>query len=682
MSVLVETTHGNFTIDLLVDECPSASRNFLKLCKIKYFNGVLFYNVQADYVAQTGDPTGTGEGGSSIYGLLQRVRDGGASSAGRYFEPENRPHLKHSEAGTVSMPFPCGSQWLVTTRADCASLDGHAAVFGHVVEGLDSTLLDINGAFCDGAGRPYADIRIRHTYVLVDPFPDPAGLEGLLPPLPIEGEDGDAGSRSPRIARPAGETVPERLSTEEAVTALDTAGEAALAASHAEREARSRAVILEMVGDLPSADAAPPEQVLFVCKLNPVTSEEDLGLIFGRFGEVRGAHVIRDARSGDSLCYGFIEFGDVRSAEAAYAKMDNVLIDDRRIRVDFSQSVSHLWERYRKGGKRQARDAVSLAAGQGRTSGAERPGGARGGPRPPFRPPAPPLHAGTGGVGALGNGGGGLPRQPPPSASSGALAPAGGPKRSRWGPDAGPGQLPIVAGPAALPPQSAAAAVAPPAPSGGASDSDVGSHRRGDERGDRVGSGERGEPHRDRRDDGRDRRRRDRQRNDDRERGDERSDGDDGGGRGDGEMEREHPPHHRRRHHRSHRSHRHRDEDDESDRGDDRRKDAGRSASGDGDRRAQASGRRHGQQADSGASRHGSRHRSRSRSRSRDRDRRRDGGDSASDRRGSRRDRSPSRDPREEGETASSGPRGAKHDRRGRDRDREHRSGRDDRSSH
>lgn len=50
--------------------------------------------------------------------------------------------------------------------------------------------------------------------------------------------------------------------------------------------------------------------------------------------------VIRDKTSGDSLQYAFIEFDDQKSCEDAYFKMANVLIDDRRIHVDFSQSVS------------------------------------------------------------------------------------------------------------------------------------------------------------------------------------------------------------------------------------------------------------------------------------------------------------------------------------------------------
>ena len=102
-----------------------------------------------------------------------------------------------------------------------------------------------------------------------------------------------------------------------------------------------------MIGDLPEADCAPPENVLFVCKLNPVTNDDDLEIIFSRFGKVVQCEVIRDRKSNDSLQYAFVEFEDPKSCENAYFKMDNVLIDDRRIHVDFSQSVS----KYRWKGK-------------------------------------------------------------------------------------------------------------------------------------------------------------------------------------------------------------------------------------------------------------------------------------------------------------------------------------------
>ena len=52
MSVLLITSLGEIVIDLYVDDCPKACTNFIKLCKIKYYNNCLFYNVQKDYLAQ------------------------------------------------------------------------------------------------------------------------------------------------------------------------------------------------------------------------------------------------------------------------------------------------------------------------------------------------------------------------------------------------------------------------------------------------------------------------------------------------------------------------------------------------------------------------------------------------------------------------------------------------------
>ena len=59
MAVLLETSIGDVVIDLHTNECPRTTKNFLKLCKIKYYNNVLFHNVTKDFIVQTGDPTGT-----------------------------------------------------------------------------------------------------------------------------------------------------------------------------------------------------------------------------------------------------------------------------------------------------------------------------------------------------------------------------------------------------------------------------------------------------------------------------------------------------------------------------------------------------------------------------------------------------------------------------------------------
>lgn len=205
----------------------------------------------------------------------------------------------------------CGSQFFVTLADNVDYLDGKHAVFGHVVEGLE--ILDkLNEVFVDQDGRPFKDIRIRHVVILGtgtplptivhvvdgpadDPFPDP---EGLIKP-------------------PSSPTRPSDNSTR---IAEDEDPLATLPEEEAERERRKKAaqasaLTLEMVGDLPFANVRPPENVLFVCKLNPVTRDEDLELIFSRFGVIMSCQVIRDKKTGDSLQYAFIEFDKREDAE-------------------------------------------------------------------------------------------------------------------------------------------------------------------------------------------------------------------------------------------------------------------------------------------------------------------------------------------------------------------------------
>ncbi|XP_063243158.1 peptidyl-prolyl cis-trans isomerase G [Bacillus rossius redtenbacheri] len=327
MSVVIETTLGNMTVDLFVEERPNTCLNFLKLCKIKYYNFCLFHSVQHNFIAQTGDPSGTGKSGESVYSKLYGEK-------AKYYEAEASPKLKHSRTGLVSM-VNCGnnmlgSQFFFTLSADLQSLDGQHCVFGEVVEGHD-TLLRLNETICDLDHRPYQDVRIKHTVILVDPYEDPPGL-----PVP------DA---SPL---PSAETLTNgRIGPDEQTDEARGLAPAELEEMARAREAKAQATILEIVGDIPDAEVAPPENVLFVCKLNPVTSDDDLEIIFSRFGRVKSCEVIRDKKTGDSLQYAFVEFEERKACEDAYFKMDNVLIDDRRIHVDFSQSVS----KYRWKGK-------------------------------------------------------------------------------------------------------------------------------------------------------------------------------------------------------------------------------------------------------------------------------------------------------------------------------------------
>nr|XP_022302004.1 peptidyl-prolyl cis-trans isomerase-like 4 [Crassostrea virginica] len=322
MSVILETSMGEITIDLFTDERPRSCMNFLKLCKVKYYNFSLFYSVQRNLVAQTGDPTGTGKGGESIYGKLY-------GDQAKFFEMELTPRMKHSRAGLVSMVNNGqnlhGSQFFITLADNLDYLDGKHTVFGEVAEGMD-ILMKINEAYCDEDNRPYKDIRIYHTVILDDPYDDPDGLE-----VP---------DKSPEPTKEQLDTV--RIGADEEVDDFKGMTEEEVKEVLEEKEAKANAQILEMVGDLPDAEINPEDNVLFVCKLNPVTTDEDLEIIFSRFGTIKSCEVIKDHKTKESLQYAFIEFEKTEDCESAYFKMDNVLIDDRRIHVDFSQSVSKL----------------------------------------------------------------------------------------------------------------------------------------------------------------------------------------------------------------------------------------------------------------------------------------------------------------------------------------------------
>ncbi|RZC94237.1 hypothetical protein C5167_021488 [Papaver somniferum] len=193
----------------------------------------------------------------------------------------------------------------VTLRDDLDYLDGKHTVFGEVAEGLE-TLTRINEAYLDEKGRPYKNIRIKHTYILDDPFDDPPQLASLIPDASPEG-------------KPLAEIDDEVRLEDDWVPMDEQLGAGELEEVIRQKEAHSSAVVLESIGDIPDADMKPPE------------NDEDLNTIFSRFGTVVSAEVIRDFKTGDSLNYAFIEFETNEACEQAYFK-----------------SVSKLWGQYRR----------------------------------------------------------------------------------------------------------------------------------------------------------------------------------------------------------------------------------------------------------------------------------------------------------------------------------------------
>ena len=119
----METDNGAMVIELFADKTPVTVNNFVFLAREGYYDGVIFHRVIANFMAQGGDPTGTGRGGP-----------------GYKFQDEFHPSLKHSKRGILSManagPGTNGSQFFIT-HGPTPHLNGKHTVFGQVVEGLD-----------------------------------------------------------------------------------------------------------------------------------------------------------------------------------------------------------------------------------------------------------------------------------------------------------------------------------------------------------------------------------------------------------------------------------------------------------------------------------------------------------------------------------------------------------------
>jgi cyclophilin family peptidyl-prolyl cis-trans isomerase len=113
---------GEFVIQLYPDKAPITINSFVFLARQGFFNGVTFHRVLQGFMAQGGDPTGTGSGGPGYeFGL--EISD-----------------LKFDKAGVVAMansgPEHNGSQFFITF-GPASNLDGGYTIFGQVISGMD-----------------------------------------------------------------------------------------------------------------------------------------------------------------------------------------------------------------------------------------------------------------------------------------------------------------------------------------------------------------------------------------------------------------------------------------------------------------------------------------------------------------------------------------------------------------
>jgi len=122
--VLLKTNKGDILLELYEDEAPNTVANFISLVEKGFYDGTKFHRVIAGFMAQGGDPKGTGTGGPGYRIKCECVR---------------KDHRKH-DRGVIAMAHAGkdtgGSQFYITFDKT-SHLDGKHTVFGHVIKGMD-----------------------------------------------------------------------------------------------------------------------------------------------------------------------------------------------------------------------------------------------------------------------------------------------------------------------------------------------------------------------------------------------------------------------------------------------------------------------------------------------------------------------------------------------------------------
>ena len=117
----VQTSRGEFRIELAVIDAPRTVANFVALAGRGFFDGIAWHRIVPDFVAQVGDPRGDGEGGPGY-----TIRD----------ELNQRPYLRGAVGMALDWRDTGGSQFFITLSPQ-PHLDARYTVFGHVVAGMD-----------------------------------------------------------------------------------------------------------------------------------------------------------------------------------------------------------------------------------------------------------------------------------------------------------------------------------------------------------------------------------------------------------------------------------------------------------------------------------------------------------------------------------------------------------------
>ena len=237
-SCVLNTTSGDISLELWAQQTPLTCRNFLQHCLDGYYDGTIFHRLVPGFILQGGDPTGSGNGGESIYdgGAFSKPREEGgiwpmedrkgqnAGMRGVGFKDEFHSRLKFNRRGLLAMANEGsegtnGSQFFITLGAT-PELQGKNTLFGRV-EGDTIYNVARMGEMEVGPGdRPTYPVKITGVEVLVNPFNDMVRRERFAVPetqkapekkkakrkggkqlLSFGGEDGDTEEAAPALKK-------------------------------------------------------------------------------------------------------------------------------------------------------------------------------------------------------------------------------------------------------------------------------------------------------------------------------------------------------------------------------------------------------------------------------------------------------------------------------------------------
>jgi len=153
-NVVLDTNYGKIELKLFKKVAPLAVENFTKLTKKGYYNGTTFHRVIKNFMIQGGDPTGTGMGGSSIWG--------------KEFKNEYAPNLTFDRPYLLAManrgPNTNGSQFFITV-AKTPWLNGGYTIFGEVVKGQKVVDTISKVATSKPGDKPLRKVVIKKAYI-------------------------------------------------------------------------------------------------------------------------------------------------------------------------------------------------------------------------------------------------------------------------------------------------------------------------------------------------------------------------------------------------------------------------------------------------------------------------------------------------------------------------------------